>query len=560
MFHFKDMRRKKEKIADVSADKDLDLESRDLKSIHNVKEEEEDSYSSNQLLSELYRQKSKYPEDINAAKALLPQIQAKVTDREKAIDSYENWLNKSSGGEDDEPPVSAQDASPELFISASRMTAFLCILPPIGDGDELEESMITSILDINKVTYGIDHEMVRRIAHGEIYNRIFTVARGTPAVHGIDGLVKERFSRKQEMHLEENEQGVIDHKNLNLYQSIHAGDVICDIVLPTNGQDGTDVLGSAVSAVKGEMPFIPKGEGTALNTEMTALLSEIDGDLAFVNGVFRVHPQLVIQHDVDGSTGHLDFDGDILIRGEVHNGFNVRAGGDIKVYGLVSGSQIVAGGDIILEKGANGGGRGSLTAEGNITAQFLEQINIHAAGDVHCDTVINCNIACGGTINVTARKGIIIGGTLAATESVEAKRIGNLSNIKTVIKIGSALQTEENIEHLEVQLKESRDTHEKIKKNVEFLKKLPSIPTDKQELYLTLKEQESLYANLIDEQFAKLEELYRYTPDYSLCHVKAEVIYGITEVSLNRSSIIVRDSTSKVNIYYDDGELTLGTF
>ncbi len=73
------------------------------------------------------------------------------------------------------------------------------------------------------------------------------------------------FSRIRQIHLQEDSRGSINYKDLNLFQNIEAGDVICDIIPPGDGTDGTDVLGHAVPAKKGNAPVIPQGKNTVLN-------------------------------------------------------------------------------------------------------------------------------------------------------------------------------------------------------------------------------------------------------------------------------------------------------
>ena len=208
----------------------------------------------------------------------------------------------------------------------------------------------------------------------------------------------------------------------------------------------------------------------------------------------------------------------------------------------------------------NGNGQGVLEARGNIKLSFMENTNVICHQDVYASTIINSNITCGGSVIVKEGKGILIGGSIVAGVSVEAKRIGNQSGCETVIKIGHAMQDEENLEYLRKQLKENRDTLDKIQKNINYLQGKPSLPADKQELLEKLQVQSVLYIDKIDVIAEKLEKLENERPDFSKCRVRSDIIYPTTKISLDYAKLTVRDTTAMCMVYYQDGELVMGSF
>lgn len=503
------------------------------------------------LLVNLTVQAADYPYDLEIISPLLDSIHQKIEERE-------NMPFQQLEEEDSEPL--ALDASVEVLLSPDHMVAFAYVLAPIGEGCDMDENIFLDALLDNNIVYGIDTDLVSQITETKSYNTIYAIARGTAPVHGIDGQIIDHFSRDQMIHLDEDEKGVVDYKSLNLFQMIQANDIICDIVNPIPGQDGQDVKGKILPAAKGKMPAIPKGKNTALNEDESALIAEIDGDLSFVGNAFRVASQLVIPGDVDHSTGNLDFNGDILIQGDVCKGFSVHANGNVIVCGMAEGASISADGNIEIKKGMNGSGEGALTASGSVYSRFLEQTSVTAGGDVNAETIVNSHIISGGSIYAVKGMGSIIAGTLLATKSVVAKRIGNLSNIRTTIKIGYSVKDDENIDYLLSQLKNAQQTLSKITQSISFLEKLPSIPDDRAELYRTLLEQKNMYETLVSETNTKLTAAKGQELDYRECFVQGDIIYAITAVSLMSSSIIVNDTTSKCKVYYSDRELLIGTF
>lgn len=83
-------------------------------------------------------------------------------------------------------------------------------------------------------------------------------------------------------------------------------------------------------------------------------------------------PELVNDGDVDLSYGNINFNGDVLISGNVEEGMEVKSGGNIRIGGLVSRARIHAAGSIWI--------RGNILSSvviAGVTATFTEGIISH---------------------------------------------------------------------------------------------------------------------------------------------------------------------------------------
>ena len=81
-------------------------------------------------------------------------------------------------------------------------------------------------------------------------------------------------------------------------------------------------------------------DGTKLISQVSGHV-QLEGDKVFVSNCL----ELV---DVDASTGDIDYDGSVVIKGNVLAGFSVKAAGDISVSGIVEGATLISGGNITL--------------------------------------------------------------------------------------------------------------------------------------------------------------------------------------------------------------------
>lgn len=62
-----------------------------------------------------------------------------------------------------------------------------------------------------------------------------------------------------------------------------------------------------------------------------------------------VHKQYIISSDVDKYTGHIKYDGDLLVKGNVQDHFNVSVGSKLKVGGNIANAEIKTNGDLFVK-------------------------------------------------------------------------------------------------------------------------------------------------------------------------------------------------------------------
>ena len=101
---------------------------------------------------------------------------------------------------------------------------------------------------------------------------------------------------------------------------------------------------------------------------------------------FWVSEVLEIPGDVDYSTGHIDFPGDVIVQGQIKQGFKVKAGGSLTCAKTMEASEIQCGGDLVTDQGILGGAGSTVKAGGQIRAKFIENCSVEGGGDVTVNT------------------------------------------------------------------------------------------------------------------------------------------------------------------------------
>ena len=127
------------------------------------------------------------------------------------------------------------DAVVRVTVSSDFLTAFVTIDPPENDGKKATTSQIDEALRNAKVIFGIDEIMMINLKNQIQYSECFAIAHGIAPIPGENGSIEYNFRTSTEVKPLELENGTVDYRNLGQIVSVHKGDVLCTITLPTTG-------------------------------------------------------------------------------------------------------------------------------------------------------------------------------------------------------------------------------------------------------------------------------------------------------------------------------------
>ena len=446
-----------------------------------------------------------------------------------------------------------------LYITKDRMAAWFYVIPPFNDGPDITEEDLKTVLNQEHVSTGILDESLKSIIENKVYGQTVLVAKGILARNGIDGSIKDHFKRDLKLEFKEDENGSVDYKKLNNIQSVREGEVISSITLAVPGENGITITGQSYPCtIRGTDVSVPVGRNTALTEDRTLLISQKTGHVTFVNGKFQVDPILQINGNIDNSTGNLNYDGDILITGDVRNGFSVKATGRIDIRGSVEGAQITAQGSITIASGMSGNGRGTLTSDSDVKCRYLEHCTVTAKGNVYAESIINSKIESGQDIIVTSGMGVIIGGTILASNSINARIIGSkVRRLVTELIIANVPKNVEESARLTRELEQLHHNMSEVRKNITYLETTQR--QDKQQLLDNLK-QASAYLNLREQEITnRLNEITATDLEQSGI-IQCQQLLPVVRIRIGSSSLLVQDEYSRSIIYRNnEGEVTIGS-
>lgn len=492
---------------------------------------------SEELMQLIREGDEKYPEDMRRVGDFLEQLVEEVREHMES------------------EPEDSVDAAFKIYISKDKMVAYGCIFPPINDGKDIVEEVLRDELRYEGVSDGIDDRILTYMAKGPRYLKLFGIARGTDPIDGSDGTVTDYYERKIADNLEADENNVINFEKPALYQLVRKGELICRIQMPGIGIDGKDVIGNSLTGKSGKEVTIPNGRNTVLSSDGTKLTARIDGVVSFEDGKFLVDERKLIDGDVDQTVGNIEFAKDVIVNGNVCNGFSIRAGGDVVVCGTVRECTIISGGTIRLQKGIQGNGKGMLTARKEIQCYVMENSVAEANGNIYADVIMNSQVISGGSVYALGGRGLITGGTLSVAEGVEAKKIGNQSNCKNQINLGYSPEKKAELEGIQAELEATVEILEKIRKNAFSLKGVTVLSLEKKAILDQLLQQKQLYRQKEEKLLSKLHEAKTRFASSSLCRVSCEAMFPFTEINYGEKQMLIEKEVENCYIQMNAGEL-----
>ena len=372
-----------------------------------------------------------------------------------------------------------RDGTFSLTVAPDLMTVSLTLTPPYG-GKAVSSQQIYDALSEQGITSGLQHDAITRAVTGcRALNK--PIAVGHPPVPGTNGQLLSLIPEMEERcpH-QEDENSIVDYRNLGGIISVKPGDPLMRRVPPTEGIAGENVKGEQVPGISGtEAVFAPSLSGTAFSDEDNELLiAAIAGQPILVTNGVIVEPTIKVK-TVDLSTGNIDIEGTLIITGDIASGMVVKASGDIIVGGTVEASILEAGGKIDIKGGIL---FAHIHAKGSIFALYAEKAHLHADGDIVLrELTMQSEIKSGGQIIVGERgmkKGHIIGGLCRSATIVHAVVIGSQSGVPTRIEVGVDPSTREKLAGVKQQLDEKQRAAEEAEKSLAYMHSRPLVDAE----------------------------------------------------------------------------------
>jgi uncharacterized protein (DUF342 family) len=381
-------------------------------------------------------------------------------------------------------------------ITDNEMKAFLMLHPPAEGGADPDFETMINFLQNNRVVDGIIEEEVRDMEDNPEYGSARLVAEGSRPQNGADAYIQYSFATDSSQIQLREKNGRVDFKELNLIQNVVEGQILARKIPAELGEAGRTVTGKLLPAKDGMDVRIEVGKNVHLSDDGASAIADINGQVVITSGRINVEDIKTVQGDVNLKTGNILFLGTVVVKGNVDDGFSVKAAGNIEIMGTVGRCHLDAEGDIIVHQGIAGKSSGKVISGKSVWSKFIENADVEA-GDlvVVSDGIINSHIIANRKIICKGKRASIVGGHCMAAEEIDAKALGSIAGSETILEVGYDPKSKENLDRLAEESQVLDKQLEDVNLNLgtlDALKKKTKLPEDKQKYYkeLTEKRQE----------------------------------------------------------------------
>ncbi len=401
-----------------------------------------------------------------------------------------------------------ESESVRIEITPDKMKAIGRFYPPSSGGSKITKEEIIADLTRSGVKYGILEDDIDKFLMNRRYCTNIILAKGLETVKGEDAVITYHFNVNKNAKPKENKDGSVDFHQLDIISKVQKGDILATLSPVKYGVPGMNVLGTKINPDKVINRVIRYSSNATLSEDGCILYSDVSGHVKLEHDKVVVSNVYEVNGNVDTSTGDINYDGNVRIKGNVITGYTVRAKGDIEVDGVVEGATLIADGQIILKRGVQGMNRGKLVANGNIVAKFIESCEVRSGSSVMAGAILHSKVAAKSEINVNGRNGSVTGGELRAGYLISVKVVGSTMGTHTALIVGVDPLLIDELHTLEKDIPKKEEEREQMLKAITLLqKKLDSgvnlSPERQQQLTIALKN-----SIMLDEALIRLKARY----------------------------------------------------
>ncbi|MFW5807776.1 MAG: DUF342 domain-containing protein, partial [Spirochaetota bacterium] len=342
--------------------------------------------------------------------------------------------------------------STPLQISKDKTQAFFFIYPTkFGKIPAMAD--ITEELSTNKIVTPVDAAVIEKglmeIDPSKPKLSRIKVAQSKAPVNGqneyFEPLIElERRVGKVEM------DGHIDYREVGTIQEVKKGTPLLKRYPKVQPENGYTIYGEKANAEMLPPKGLAKGDNLVpSHNDPDIFVAGVDGCIQKQNRKVSVLEMAIVSGDVDYESGNIDFSGTVEIKGNVLPGFQVKAGGDITIWGNIDDAVVESGGSLTVRQGIAGKGNTRVICDGGLFAKYIVNSTVESKGNITVDeSIINSHIFSNDKVLVTSDHSKIMGGKVMARHRIEVASTGSNKETLTEVMVGRNLMVERMLDSI----------------------------------------------------------------------------------------------------------------
>jgi uncharacterized protein (DUF342 family) len=374
----------------------------------------------------------------------------------------------------DEPAAEAPDYSLVkelsggviLEIDDQGMNAFIKKTDKFDD--TISPAELLELITENDIFYGVVKEKALEgfIRSSGFKEKPFKVAGGREAQLGKDSRIEYYFDTD---HLKAggfDEEGNIDFKDRGEIPWVEEGSLLAEKFPMKEARSGYNIFDQMLEVPPVSDTPLRYKSGVVLSDDDLKLYAETGGHPRLSwSGNVQVVDTFVVKKDVDYETGHLEYSGDIDVKGTLKSGFRVRGHG-IRIN-TADGGEIHAEGDVTIVNGVN---EARIYARGNVKAKFIQNSKVFCLGNLTVDKeIVDTKIEASGAVIIP--NGEIISSDIVANMGVYTRHLGTEKSVPNTVTVGVDAFTDQELKTIRKTITRSELRIEQIKEKIQALTK-----------------------------------------------------------------------------------------
>lgn len=465
--------------------------------------------------------------------------------------------------------IPASDAILVVDISDDDMFATITVTPPAMSGAEISAEQITKNLDIHGILAGIEQDKINEFVDNPVYNAPYEVAAAIKPQDGRDAYMVFYFETDpSKLKIKESTSGTVNFKELNQIQNVVKGQPLAQKMPPERGKASKTLSGRYLEAKNGKDIRIPLGKNVELDKDGVTVIASINGRVVFESDKISVEPILELS-SVDIKTGNIDFLGTVVVKGNVEDGYDVKASGNIEITGTVGNCHLkTETGDIIVSQGIFGHDVGVIQSGGSLWAKFIQSAKVEVEKFIIVsDSIMNSEVTAMKRIILNGKKAQIIGGHLFATEEICAKSIGSpAGGAETILEVGFDPRLKQRLSDIQDEQKtldvELEETENNIVTLENFKKQRRTFDKDKQAQLDALKNRKQEIIQKSQDFSTEVEQIQQRLHELKVFgKVKASgTVYSGVKIYVRDVVDEVRQDVKSATFYFENGFVRRGKY
>lgn len=372
---------------------------------------------------------------------------------------------------DSEDPL---DDYVDLTITANRLKAYLSIKE--YDPEKVTVEALIEYLRKKGVTSGIiDDQIFKARLEKKDTDKRFAVAKGKPPGMPEDGSVEYFFETEYKQAGSLLADGTMDFRERGEVPYVENGTLLAQKKPAVAGAAGINVSGEAVQVDEPYDPIFTAGENTRYSEDELQIFADADGQPHLdAMGKVSVCDEFTISGDVDFETGNIKFNGNIVVKGTIKEGFKVK--GTNLTADTIEGAEIDLSGDLTVKSGMIDA---DINAQGSVTVvKYVNNCRISSFGSlVVLKEMIDSRVLISGECNI--ERGVVIASDIVAKTGIKVGSVGTEPTEPSKLRVGVNDHINSLISWVDGQIQDKNEIIEDIQKEIK------DFETENQEIYGT---------------------------------------------------------------------------